>query len=348
VVRAESGPISVKGTDTCVPTNKQRREQARRHLERQLARRVETDSKRKRRNLIATISASVVVVVVIVVVLVMLTNDDKKKPSAAATPTTSDSATDSASPSASSSAPAEPLTSGPCGYTQTATPATKDVGIPPDPTPTPTTNRDVTIASNQGNLTLSLDASISPCHTQAISYLVGKGFYDGTSCFRLVTQGIFVLQCGDPANDGSGGPGFTIKDENLDKVDYSVVGTVAMANAGPDTDGSQFFIIYKNSAENDTAQTGLGKNYTEIGHITVGMDIVQKIVAGGETDASTSSPGDGKPKIALTFTKVTVAPPVVGSGTLVSPTPSAPAASTPASAAPSSTPAASPTTSKSS
>ena len=69
-------------------------------------------------------------------------------------------------------------------------------------------------------------------------------------------------------------PGLQIKDENLDKVDYSVVGTVAMANAGPGTDGSQFFIIYKDSS------AGLGKDYTEIGTITTGMDIVQKVAAG--------------------------------------------------------------------
>jgi len=301
-----------------VPTNKQRREAARRHLERQLQRRVETDVKRKRRNLIITIVASVLVVVVIVLVMVAFIGDDKKKtPAAAASSSAPASPTDTTSAAPSSSSPPQPATSGPCGYSQTTTAATKDVGFPPDPNPTPTTNRTMTITSNQGPVTITLDATLAPCTVQSIAYLAGKSYYDNTDCFRLVTQGIYVLQCGDAANNGSGGPGYEIKDENLDKVDYSVVGTVAMANAGPGTNGSQFFIIYKDSS------TGLGKDYTEIGHVTTGMDVIQKVVAGGETDTSSSSPGDGAPKIKFTFTKVVVTPPVTGSGTVVTPAPSA-------------------------
>jgi peptidyl-prolyl cis-trans isomerase B (cyclophilin B) len=313
-----------------VPTNKQRREAARRHLERQLQRRVETDVKRKKRNLIVTIIASVVVVVVIVVVMVAIIHDDKKsKTAAAAGPTTtatvSDTPTDSAPASTSSSAAAPvPQTAGPCGYSQTATTVTKSVGYPPDPSPTPTTNRVMSITTNKGALTMDLDASLAPCTVQSIAYLVGQGLYDNTSCFRLVTSGIFVLQCGDPSNNGTGGPGYQVKDENLDKVDYSAVGTVAMANSGPGTDGSQFFIIYKDSS------TSLGKDYTEIGKISAGMDIVQQVVAGGSDDANGT--GDGKPKVTLTFTKVTVAPPVTGSGTMVTP---AAAATSPAAASPS-------------
>jgi len=259
-----------------------------------------------------------VVVVVVVVVTVMLVNDDKKpKAAASATPTTTPttSASDTASAAPSSSAPALPQTAGPCGYTQTATTVTKSVGYPPDPNPTPTANRVVTITTNKGPMTLSLDAAMAPCTVQSIAYLVGKGLYDNTSCFRLVTSGIFVLQCGDPSNNGTGGPGYQVKDENLTKVDYSVVGTVAMANSGPGTDGSQFFIIYKDSS------SSLGKDYTEIGKITAGMDIVQSVVAGGSDDANGT--GDGKPKTTLTFTKVTVAPPVEGSGTMVTPAPAA-------------------------
>jgi peptidyl-prolyl cis-trans isomerase B (cyclophilin B) len=314
-----------------VPTNKQRREAARRHLERQLQRRVETDVKRKKRNLVVTVIASVVVVVVIVVVMVAFINEDKKsKTKAAAGPTTTATVSDtpSASASASTTAAALPQTAGPCGYSQTATTATKSFGYPPDPSPTPTPNRVMSITTNKGPITLDLDASLAPCTVQSIAYLVGKGLYDNTSCFRLVTAGIFVLQCGDPSNDGSGGPGYQVKDENLDKVDYSAVGTVAMANSGPGTDGSQFFIIYKDSS------SSLGKDYTEIGKISAGMDIVQQIVAGGSDNANGT--GDGKPKVTLTFTKVTVAPPVDGSGTMVTPPPAAssPAASSPAASAP--------------
>jgi peptidyl-prolyl cis-trans isomerase B (cyclophilin B) len=299
-----------------VPTNKQRREAARRHLERQLQRRQETDVKRKQRNLIITIISSVLVVLVVVGVLIAIIDDHKKsKASAAASPSVAATDTGSASDSAAPSTSAAPMpqTAGPCGYTQTAT-ATKNVGFPPDPKPTPTVNRTVVFTTNKGPITLAMDGAMAPCTVQSIAYLVGKGLYNNTSCFRLVTQGIYVLQCGDPANNGTGGPGYQVKDENLDKVDYSVVGTVAMANSGPGTDGSQFFIIYKDSSAN------LGKSYTEIGHITTGLNIVLAEAAAGETDADPSNaPGDGTPKSMLTIMKATVVPPVVGSGTMVTP-----------------------------
>lgn len=322
-----------------MPTNKQRREAARRHLERQLQRRQETDVKRKRRNTIITVICSVLVVLVVVAVLIAIIDDNKKSSSAAAGSTSSAAATDTGTApdtaTASTSAAPMPQTAGPCGYTQ-AGPTTKNVGFPPDPKPTPTGNRTVIFTTNKGPVTLTLDGAMAPCTVQSIAYLVGKGLYNNTSCFRLVTAGIYVLQCGDPANTGSGGPGYEIKDENLDKVDYSVVGTVAMANAGPGTDGSQFFIIYKDSS------ASLGKSYTEIGHITAGMDLIQAVAAGGETDSDPSNPGDGKPKLPLTILKATVTPPVVGSGTMV--TPAGAAETSPAvSGAPSSS-AANPTT----
>jgi peptidyl-prolyl cis-trans isomerase B (cyclophilin B) len=313
-----------------VPTNKQRREAARRHLERQLQRRIETDVKRKRRNLVLTIVGSIVVVVVIVVAMVALVHDDKKSTaSAAASSSAPDTSSASPTASASTTAAPQPQTAGPCGYTQTATPATKDVGFPPDPNPTPTTNRVMSITTNKGPITMTLNAAIAPCTVQSLTYLANKGYYDNTNCFRLVTSGIFVLQCGDPANAGTGGPGYESKDENLTQADYSVPGTVAMANAGAGTDGSQFFIIYKDSS------TSLGKDYTEVGTISAGMDIVQQIAAGGEDDSNGA--GDGKPKVTLTFTKVTVAPPVTGSGTMVTPVPTAPVASSSVAATPSTT-----------
>jgi peptidyl-prolyl cis-trans isomerase B (cyclophilin B) len=296
-----------------VPTNKQRREAARRHLERQLQRRQQEAARRKQRNLIATVVGAVVLVAVIVLVVVLASGDSKKKPSAAASSSTSASA----SPSASST---PPETAGACGYAQGAT-ATKDVGIPPDPATTPTTNEVLDVTTNLGPMTFTLDGAAAPCNVQSIAYLATKGYYDNTSCFRLVTSGIYVLQCGDAANDGTGGPGYTVKDENLTNADYSQVGTIAMANSGADTNGSQFFIIWKDSSQ------GLQKSYTVIGKVTAGIDIVQKVAAAGETDSSSSSPGDGKPKLAITFTKVTAAPPVAGSGTFVTPTPTAPATS---------------------
>ncbi len=140
-----------------------------------------------------------------------------------------------------------------------------------------------------------------------------QGFYNGSSCHRLVTSGIFVLQCGDPSGTGSGGPTYTVKDESLAKANYTT-GVVAMANSGANTNGSQFFIMYKDS-------TSLPKNYTLVGTVTAGMDIVQQVAAGGDDGAN--GQGDGNPKVPLKFVTVTVAPPVAGSGTLVTPSASA-------------------------
>src|SRR6478735_8703463 len=115
------------------------------------------------------------------------------------------------------------------------------------------------------------------------------GYFDNTMCHRLTTEGIYVLQCGDPKGDGTGGPGFTIPDENLPKAgaDGTAVykrGTVAMANAGPGTTGSQFFLVYKDSP--------LPPNYTVVGEITQGLDVLDHIAAQGTADGS----GDGAPK----------------------------------------------------
>ncbi|MBV9592318.1 MAG: peptidylprolyl isomerase [Actinobacteria bacterium] len=315
-----------------MPTNKQRREAARRHLERQLERRQIEAQRRKQRNLIFTVVGTVVILAAIVIVVVIAASGtSKKKTASGSSPSASASATDSSADS--------PKTSGPCGYTQdTSQPAAKDVGFPPDPSPTPTTNRTLSIKSSQGDFTITLNATTAPCTAQSIAYLAGKGYYNNTKCHRLVDSGIYVLQCGDPTGTGSGGPGYYTKDENLDKADYSQVGTVAMANAGAGTDGSQFFIIYKDTSS-------LPKQYTQIGQVTAGMDVIQKVAAAGVSTVSpnsspsdTSSPTDGTPNLPITLNTVTVAPPVEGSGTMVTPTPtSASTAASPASSAPSAT-----------
>jgi peptidyl-prolyl cis-trans isomerase B (cyclophilin B) len=113
----------------------------------------------------------------------------------------------------------------------------------------------------------------APITVNALSTLANAGYYNKTLCHRLTTGGIFVLQCGDPTLSGGGSPtgwkGYA--DENLPKdapANYPA-GTVAMANSGPKTNGSQFFLVYK--------ETYLPPNYTIWGKITKGLDLVQKI-----------------------------------------------------------------------
>jgi peptidyl-prolyl cis-trans isomerase B (cyclophilin B) len=288
-----------------VPNSKQRRDAARRHLERQLVRRQQRDARRHQLNLIAGVVGVLAVFAVVIVSVVMLRHDHKT-PAAAAANSTSPSASDttpvgptrSAAPIA---ARAAKKTSGPCGYAEDKAKLTAgnlfDVGLPPDPKPTPTRTYTAVFNTNLGAITVALDGKSAPCNVQSIKYLIGKKFYDQTPCPRLVTSGIFVVQCGDPSGTTSGGPSYSTKDENLTKASYTV-GTVAMANSGANTNGSQFFFITKDS------NGSLGKNYAVIGHVTSGMAVLQKVAAGGAVGGS--QPGDGKPKIPLYFTTVTV------------------------------------------
>ena len=119
-------------------------------------------------------------------------------------------------------------------------------------------------------------------------------WYDNSSCHRLTTEGIFVLQCGDPTLTGTGGPGYSVPDENLpaaDGVNYPA-GTVAMANSGPNTNGSQFFLVYED--------TTLPPNYTIFGTIVEGLDIIQAIAASGVEGGGV----DGTPAQPVGFAKV--------------------------------------------
>jgi peptidyl-prolyl cis-trans isomerase B (cyclophilin B) len=292
-----------------VPTSKQRREAARRHLERQLVRRQQRDARRRQFTLIGTVLGVLVLFAVVIGSVVMLTHDNKKSTAASASP----SASGSASPSASSSkAPlpsrkpaaitrAAKKSTGPCGYTETAAKLKAgnlfDTGLPPDPKPTPTGMSTALFNTNLGTITVQLDGSAAPCNVQSIKYLISKKFYDNTACPRSVNSGIFVVQCGDPSATTSGGPSYTTKDENLSAAKYTP-GTLAMANSGANTNGSQFFFITKDSS------SSLGKNYTVIGHVTGGLDILQKVAAGG--DDGSNQAGGGRPKVDLTFKTVTV------------------------------------------
>ena len=289
-----------------MPTDKQRREAARRHLERQQARRRQRAVRRQRITVIATIAGLVVVLAVVAITYKMTRHDDSNTASAttSASPSASPSSTAAAEPSRSATpiaSRAAKKTSGPCGYAENKSTLTAgnlfDVGLPPDPKPTPTKTEIATFDTNQGAITVTLDAAGAPCNVQSISYLISKKFYDNTPCPRSVNSGIFVVQCGDPSGTTSGGPTYTTKDENLSKASYPA-GTLAMANSGANTNGSQFFFITKDS------NGALGKSYTVIGHVTGGLAILQKVAAGG--DDGSNSAGGGKPKIPLYFKTVTV------------------------------------------
>jgi peptidyl-prolyl cis-trans isomerase B (cyclophilin B) len=152
------------------------------------------------------------------------------------------------------------------------------------------------VVTNCGTLTIALDGKKAPHTVNSFEFLANRSYFTDTPCHRLTTSGIFVLQCGDPSGTGTGGPGYTIPDENLKGATYPA-GSVAMANTGqPHTGGSQFFFVY--------AATDLPPQYTPFGTVTSGLDVLKRIAAAG-TDNSNGQ-GDGKPNQPVVIESFTV------------------------------------------
>lgn len=149
-----------------------------------------------------------------------------------------------------------------------------------------------TLTTTEGDIVVQLDASDTPITVNNFVYLAEKHFYDST-IFHRVIKG-FMIQGGDPTGTGTGGPGYSFNDEPF-QGSYTR-GTVAMANAGPNTNGSQFFIMQ--------ADVPLPPNYVIFGHVTQGMDVVDKIA---NAPVQSSSNGElSKPVVPVTVESVTV------------------------------------------
>jgi peptidyl-prolyl cis-trans isomerase B (cyclophilin B) len=285
-----------------VPSTKQRRQTARRRLERQLTRRAE-QARRRRRNT-QVIGAVLAVLLVGAGIWLVAAKTGNHKPTTPAAAQPSATATPSATPTV-AAAPVPTTTfakskhaiarsTGPCKYAETAATQsskyTKDVGLPPDPAKTPTAAHTMTLNTNQGVISVALNAAKAPCTVQSFVYLLGKKFFDGTYCHRLTTSAsLAVLQCGDPSGTGQGGPTYQVKDEGLKGATYKR-GTVAMANAGANTNGSQFFLVYKDSQ--------LPPSYTPIGTISSdSLGVLDKVGKAGADNSNTA--GDGKPVLGV-------------------------------------------------
>ena len=172
----------------------------------------------------------------------------------------------------------------------------KPMKLAPPEVKKPFVNRTLTLTTNCGEIQIEADGINAPLTVISMTYLVNKGFLDKSPCHRLTTQGIFVLQCGDPSGTGSGGPAYTAPDENLPKLSANSypAGSVAMANSGPNTNGSQFFIVYADNSK-------LGPNYTLWGKVVKGLEIVKAVAALGSNNSNDI--GDGQPNQPITIEK---------------------------------------------
>ena len=280
-----------------MPTNEQRRATAKRKLERQLERRA---AQAKRRRLFTIIGSAVgaILVIAAVVATVVVTNKGSNSNTASADTPTPTSAPPAPAADGKLPAFAAPADLGAnCQY-PAAEAASRKVNPPrTGKVPTDPPQVSASMSTNQGNLGLQLDNAKAPCTVNSFANLAQQGYFNDTPCHRLTTGGLAVLQCGDPTGQGTGGPGYQFANEyptNQYQPDNPALqqpvvyprGTLAMANAGPGTNGSQFFLVYQDSQ--------LPPNYTAFGTIDqTGLATLDKIAAAG-VDGGGS---DGKPKL---------------------------------------------------
>ncbi len=266
-----------------MPSNQQRREAAKRKLERQLVRREERERGRRQRLVVIGVVATVLVIAG--GIWYATTRNSSKT----ATGSTDTSTTGTAGATPTSSAPKTP-----CTYTVTGK-AAKAVKAPTNLSPANTGTIEATIKLNGQPVAMTLDRAAAPCTVNSFVSLASQGFYNSSPCWRLTgNSALNILQCGDPTGVGNGGPGYTFADE-LTKTKSYPKGTVAMANSGANTNGSQFFVVYKDST--------LSPGYTVFGKVSdAGMAVIEGVAAQGVKNNAQ----DGPPVAKAVIDSVTV------------------------------------------
>jgi len=284
--------------------NARQRRQARERYRRQQQQRA--DRQRQLRKRWVTGVCAVAAAGLIAALLVVFLPGSGKNASASA------SKSPTPSKSASATAVAEPAHH--CTYTAT-TPVAKKVSFPPA-TPDYTASYQATLHTNLGPITFDLLNSKATCTVNSFVHLAEAGYFNNTQCHRLLTSGIYVLQCGDPyatstadltcsstSKVGTGTPGYEYASENLTGATYPA-GTVAMANEGTATsNGSQFFIVFKDST---SGLNGSGSpSYTPFATVSSGLDIVQNVAKDGYS-CTYAQAGGGPPKKKVIIDSVTI------------------------------------------
>lgn len=263
-------------------SNKQRREQALQNLERELNSRARAE---KAKPLGVIVTAALVILALVGGIWFAATRESEPEEKQAettqpATPEVKPLAMKRATPLA-DKVDCEYPAKGEAAKAVTAPTKTKGISA--------TGTAKMNLTTNAGKIGLELDRAASPCTVNAMEHLTNNGYFTNTVCHRLTTAGIYVLQCGDPLGSGTGGPGFSFKNEyptdemtSGEQVIYPR-GSIAMANSGVDTNGSQFFLNYQDSP--------LPANYTYFGQINEeGLKTLDAIAAkgvqGGATDGA--------------------------------------------------------------
>lgn len=299
-------PYHVKERPGALSDNSARRDAALKNLDRELKSR----SRREKMRPLGVVLATLVVLVVIVGGIWFAVTRDTTEDTVAEDTTGTDA---TQTPEVTAVAmPGSPLTpyaqTVSCEYPASDSSAAKEVSAPQSEKVATTGTVSLTFATNKGDIAMTLDRAKSPCTVNAIEHLAAEGYYDDTVCHRVVVSDMMtILQCGDPSGNGAGGPGFSFADEfpgnafttadTPATVTYAR-GTLAMANAGPDTNGSQMFLVDRD--------TTLAPSYNVFGSITdEGLTTLDAIIA-ENSDANAETGGDGAPVNEIRITAATV------------------------------------------
>ena len=258
-----------------VVSNKREKELARAKYERQKQKR----QMRKKRNLVLKLVSGLIVLSILIGYAISLGSNNPE-------PIAQPSASVGAAPVVDGCEAASPTRADNVSYPS----------VPTDLKPA----KQISLTTNCGDFVIETDVN-APNTVGILTFLAKNTFYDGVNCHRLTTEGIFVLQCGDPSGNGSGGPGFNFADENLPIADATGSfiyprGTLAMANSGPNTNGSQFFIVYQDSP--------LPPNYSIWGQLSSGLEILDAIAAAG----TVTGQSDGPPAQAVVISQAITTP----------------------------------------
>ncbi len=264
-------------------TREQERARARRRAEKFEAKQALKEREAARNRQVAVVVAAVLLVVAAFVFLTTQLGDDTTTPAAA--PTTS-------GPSSATASPVEGCTAAP------APPTAITKVAKPDKTTAAGKTYTAVVTTNCGDITLELDGAKAPQTVASFVALAKADYFAASPCHRVTTEGIFVLQCGDPLGGTGTGPGYSYGIENAPKDGTYPKGTLAMARTNdPNSNADQFFVVYK-----DTKLPTEGGGYSIFGTVTGGMDIVEKIAAAGVSGGAT----DGAPAAPISILKVAV------------------------------------------
>ncbi len=293
--------------------SERQRRQAREKHRRQQELRVARQRRIRKRALVVVSGVAVAGLLAALLVVFLPGGSGKTNASATSSPTATASASASATASASASAATVAEPAHHCTYTKTSgnTPSSVKAGLP-SATPDYAASYTATFNTNLGPIKVSLLNSKATCTVNSFIHLAEAGYFNNTQCHRLVTSGIYVLQCGDPyatattkltcsdtSTVGTGTPGYEFLSENLTGATYPA-GTIAMANEGTaTTNGSQFFIVYKDSTSQLTA------SYTPFATVSSGLDIVQNVAKDGYS-CQYAQAGGGAPKEKVIIQSVTI------------------------------------------